>query len=186
MRELEWCIREGLISGQNELDTLCSAASIAFGSKLHLGKLRCLGHFGARFDPSCGLPPRRELLLGCQVFLRIWMLRFITLDRSSFGSDSRHTCHWESFPEAPRAKGNNATWHCAGRIITRAILSCQVLFLKCHFFAIFLLQPTLPVSEKLLLTGHVHKIPAARWKKNSYLLSPRHSVTGIKAPLPPL
>lgn len=77
MRALEWCIREGLISGQNELDTLCSAASIAFGSKLHLGKLRCLGHFGARFDPSCGLPPRRELLLGCQVFLRIWMLRLL-------------------------------------------------------------------------------------------------------------
>lgn len=73
-----------------------------------------------------------------------------------------------------------------------ALLHERFYLVKCFckkmslFFAIFLFQPTLPVSEKLLLTGHVHKIPAARWKKNSYLLSPRHSVTGIKAPLPPL
>mgnify|MGYP006932883903 CR=1 FL=1 len=66
------------------------------------------------------------------------------------------------------------------------IIICPSQMRDSAFFAIFLFQPTLPVSEKLLLTGHVHKIPAAGWKKNSYLLSPRHSVTGIKAPIPPL
>ena len=71
-----------------------------------------------------------------------------------------------------------------GALLHEQFYLVKSFFKNVTFFAIFLLQPTLPVSEKLLLTGHVHKIPAARWKKNSYLLSPRHSVTGIKAPLP--
>ena len=61
----------------------------------------------------------------------------------------------------------------------RILLNCRALVNPLR--AIFFVFLRLPVSEKLLLTGHVHKIPAARWKKNSYLLSPRHSVTGIKA-----
>lgn len=147
MRALEWCIREGLISGQNELDTLCSAASIAFGSKLHLGKLRCLGHFGARFDPSCGLPPRRELLLGCQVFLRIWMLRLL----HSIARPSVQT-------RVTRVTGNPSQRHQERREITQlgtvrgALLHERFYLVKpflknVTFFAIFLLQPTLPVSE---------------------------------------
>ena len=121
--------------------------------------------------------------------------------RFSYGSGCSVLLHSIARPSVQtrvtRVTGNPSQRHQERREITqlgtvRGALLHERFYLvkcfckKCHFFAIFLIQPTLPVSEKLLLTGHVHKIPAARWKKNSYLLSPRHSVTGIKAPLPPL
>ena len=87
---------------------------------------------------------------------------------------------------SPRTGRHHSFVPCGAHYYTSDFILSSVFVKKCHFFCNFSFSTHLAGVRKLLLTGHVHKIPAARWKKNSYLLSPRHSVTGIKAPLPPL